>query len=130
MVRCIGLQTVEGLFNYEFTVDNPETLDNKCWHRGLKPETIADIKASISQPAQLDYTALTPLRKPTLKRKIKQLREAGLVLLIGTDSGIPMKFHCQSTWNEMATWVNEFDIPCYGHYSRSHLLAGSNDGSQ
>jgi len=103
--------TVEGLFNYDFTVDNPEKLDNKCWHRGLTPETIADIKASISHPGQLEYTALTPLRKPTLKRKIDQLREAGLVLLVGTDSGIPMKFHCQSTWNEMAAWVNEFDIP-------------------
>lgn len=103
--------TVEGLFNYEFTVDNPEKLDGQCWHRGLTAETIADIKASLKQPGQLAYSALTPLRKPTLKRKISQLREAGLVLLVGTDSGIPMKFHCQSTWNEMAAWVNEFDIP-------------------
>ena len=40
--------------------------------------------------------------------------DAGVVLLIGTDSGIPMKFHCQSTWNELDVWVNEFDIdPMY-----------------
>ncbi|MCK0068922.1 amidohydrolase family protein [Kordiimonas laminariae] len=103
--------TVEGLFNYDLTVDNPEKLDSTCWHRGLEPETIADIKASISNPGQLGYSALTPLRKPTLKKKISQLREAGLVFLVGTDSGIPMKFHCQSTWNEMAAWVYEFDIP-------------------
>ncbi|HHL51935.1 MAG TPA: Xaa-Pro dipeptidase, partial [Flammeovirgaceae bacterium] len=34
--------------------------------------------------------------------------ESGLVLLIGTDSGIPTKFHSQSTWHELDVWVNEF----------------------
>jgi len=93
--------TVEGLWNFDRTVANPEKLDSDCWRRGLKEDTIADIAASIANPGQLGYTRLTPLRKPTLKRKIAQLREAGVVFLVGTDSGIPMKFHCQSTWNEM-----------------------------
>ena len=45
---------------------------------------------------------------------MKQLKDAGVVLLIGTDSGIPMKFHIQSTWNELDVWVNEFGIdPMY-----------------
>ena len=99
--------TVEGLWNYELTVENPERLDSTCWHRGLKADTIADIKDSLRQPGKLGYMQLTPLRKPTLKRKIDQLKESGTVLLIGTDSGIPTKFHCQSTWNEMALWVSE-----------------------
>lgn len=103
--------TVEGLWNYPLTVDNPEKLDTSCWHRGLQPDTIADIRASIQKPGEMAYSALVPLRRPTLKTKIQQLRSAGLVLLVGTDSGIPMKFHCQSTWNEMAAWVEVFDIP-------------------
>ncbi|MBT8448621.1 MAG: amidohydrolase family protein, partial [Gammaproteobacteria bacterium] len=103
--------TVEGLFRYTATVDNHEHLDNTCWHRGLKPDTIADIKQSIQNPGQLGYMQLTPLRKPTLKRKIAQLRDTGVVFLVGTDSGIPMKFHCQSTWNEMDVWVREMNIP-------------------
>jgi imidazolonepropionase-like amidohydrolase len=45
-----------------------------------------------------------------LKKKIAQLRDAGVVFMVGTDSGIPMKFHCQSTWNEMAAWVDVFGI--------------------
>lgn len=102
--------TVEGLWNYELTVDNPEKLDSECWHRGLEPSTIADIKASIQYPGQLGYTQLTPIRKPTLKRKFQQLREAGVVMLVGTDSGIPLKFHCQSTWNEMDVWVNVMNV--------------------
>ncbi|MBT0588182.1 amidohydrolase family protein [Alteromonas oceanisediminis] len=103
--------TVEGLWNYERTVENPEKLDNTCWHRGLQPDTIADIQQSLQKPGQLAYMQLTPLRKPTLRRKIEQLRDAGVVFLTGTDSGIPTKFHCQSTWNELAVWVDELNIP-------------------
>ncbi|MCH7830864.1 MAG: amidohydrolase family protein [Proteobacteria bacterium] len=103
--------TVEGLWNYDQVIANPEHLDNDCWHRGLEPDTIADIKQSIESPKELLYFDLTPKRKPTLINKVTQLREAGVVLLIGTDSGIPMKFHCQSTWNELEVWVNVMDIP-------------------
>jgi imidazolonepropionase-like amidohydrolase len=103
--------TVEGLWNYEYTRDNPEALDNDCWQRGLEPDTIADIEASIQHPDELLYFQLTPKRKPTLKRKFQQLRNAGVVLLVGTDSGIPMKFHCQSTWHELDVWVNVMEVP-------------------
>lgn len=103
--------TVEGLWNYDQVIANPEHLDNDCWQRGLEADTIADIKQSIKSPKELLYFDLTPKRKPTLINKIHQLREAGVVLLIGTDSGIPMKFHCQSTWNELEVWVNVMDIP-------------------
>lgn len=102
--------TVEGLWNYQNTVANPEKLDNNCWHRGLKADTIADIQSSLTNVGQLEYMQLTPLRKPTLKRKIAQLRDAGVVFLVGTDSGIPTKFHCQSTWNELAIWVEQMNI--------------------
>ncbi|MEE2565571.1 amidohydrolase family protein [Hyphobacterium marinum] len=103
--------TIEGLWNYSRTRDNPERLDTDCWHRGLQPDTIADIAASIEHPDQLTYMQLTPLRAPTLRRKFEQLREAGVVLMVGTDSGIPMKFHCQSTWNEIDVWTRELDVP-------------------
>jgi hypothetical protein len=103
--------TVEGLYNYESLRDNPEKLDGDCWHEGLTPEIIEDIRASIRRPGQLSYFQLTPIRRPTLERKVKQLRDAGVVLMVGTDSGIPMKFHCQSTWNELDVWTNEFDFP-------------------
>ncbi len=102
--------TVEGLYNYEYMRDNPERLDNDCWHLGLPQSIIDDIEKSIRHPGRLPYFQLTPSRRPTLEKKVNQLLEAGVVLLIGTDSGIPMKFHCQSTWNELDVWVNEFGI--------------------
>jgi imidazolonepropionase-like amidohydrolase len=98
--------TIEGLLNYEYLRDNPEALDNSSWHEGLTPEIIADIRQSIAHPDRLPYFQLTPARRPTLARKFHQLREAGVVMLIGTDSGIPMKFHSQSTWHELDAWVN------------------------
>ncbi|MGF1464380.1 MAG: amidohydrolase family protein [Maricaulaceae bacterium] len=103
--------TVEGLWNYTYVRENNEHLDKDCWKRGLKPDTIADIQASIQKPERLGYFQITPARQPTLKRKVHQLRDAGVVLLIGTDSGIPLKFHCQSTWNEIDVWTRVMDIP-------------------
>jgi imidazolonepropionase-like amidohydrolase len=106
--------TVEGLFNYEYVRDNPEALDNTSWHLGLPDSVIQDIKQSLKYPGRLNYFGLNPIRKPTLEKKIKQLKNAGVVLLIGTDSGIPMKFHSQSTWNELDVWVNKFGLdPMY-----------------
>ncbi len=100
--------TVEGLYNYEYLRNNPEELDNDSWHLGLPDTIIEDIRQSIRFPGRLSYFQITSMRKPTLQTKFKQLQEAGLVLLVGTDSGIPMKFHSQSTWHELDVWVNEF----------------------
>jgi imidazolonepropionase-like amidohydrolase len=102
--------TVEGLYNYEYIRDNPEQLDDPSWHEGLPQDIIDDIKQSIQHPERLSYFQITPQRRPTLERKFNQLRESGVVLLIGTDSGIPMKFHSQSTWHELDVWVNKFGV--------------------
>jgi imidazolonepropionase-like amidohydrolase len=102
--------TVQGLLNYEYVRDNPEQLDDPSWQVGLPQSIIDDIKGSLKKPGQLGYYQITPLRRPTLARKIAQLNESGVVLLIGTDSGIPMNFHSQTTWRELDAWVNYFGI--------------------
>lgn len=102
--------TVEGLYNYEDLRDNPEKLDDPSWHLDLPDSVINDIRKSIQYPGQLSYFQLTPIRKPTLETKFRQLQKAGVVMLIGTDSGIPMKFHSQSTWNELDVWVRVFGV--------------------
>jgi imidazolonepropionase-like amidohydrolase len=102
--------TVEGLLNYEYLRDNPEKLDDPSWHEGLPQEIIDDIRQSFRHPDRLSYFQLTAARRPTLKRKFTQLRESGVVMLVGTDSGIPMKFHSQSTWNELDAWVTVMGV--------------------
>ena len=102
--------TIEGLLNYEYIRDNPEQLDDPSWHDGLPDDIIADIAASIKYPDRLSYFQITPLRRPTLSHKFQQLSESGVVLLIGTDSGIPMNFHSQSTWRELDAWVHDLGV--------------------
>ena len=102
--------TIEGLYNYEELRDNPEKLDYPSWHLGLPDSVIKDIKASIMHPGEMSYFQLTPIRKPTLETKFRQLQKSGVVMLIGTDSGIPMKFHSQSTWNELDVWVRVYGV--------------------
>jgi imidazolonepropionase-like amidohydrolase len=102
--------TIEGLLNYEYFRDNREVLDDPSWQEGLPAAVVADIKKSLEHPDRLPYFQLTAARRPTLARKFKQLREAGVVQLIGTDSGIPMNFHTHSTWRELDAWVNMLGV--------------------
>ena len=90
---------------------NHEFIDGTDWHVGLTPAIVDDIRQSLAHPERIGYFQQTPQRWPTLQRKFQQLRESGVLLLIGTDSGIPMKFHSGSTWNELDVWVNKLGVP-------------------
>ena len=104
--------TIEPLLLFQETRDDfPERLDDPRWQAGLPPEVVKDVRESLAHPDRLDYFRWVPGRRPTLKRKFEQLRQSGVVLLIGTDSGIPMNFHSDSTWREIDTWVNVFGVP-------------------
>jgi imidazolonepropionase-like amidohydrolase len=102
--------TIEGLLNYEYLRDNPEALDDPAWQADLPANVVADIKKSLEHVDRLPYFQLTAARRPTLAHKFKQLREAGVVQLIGTDSGIPMNFHTHSTWRELDAWVSVLGV--------------------
>ncbi len=119
--------TIEGLFNYEYVRDNPEHIDDTAWHEGLPKDIVDDIRKSVEHPERLDYFRATPSRRPTLARKFQQLREAGVTLLIGTDSGIPMKFHSGSTWRELDAWVNLLGVDADDDDPRGDVLAGRGD---
>lgn len=104
--------TIGPLLLYQETRDDfPERLDDPRWQVGLPPEVVKDIRASLAHPDRLDYFRFVSGRRPTLKRKFEQLRQSGVTLLIGTDSGVPLNFHSDSTWREIDTWVNYFGVP-------------------
>jgi imidazolonepropionase-like amidohydrolase len=102
--------TIEGFFNYEYNVSNPLHIEDTAWQAGVPADIVADIKQSLKNPGWLAYYQITPLRAKTSAAKFAQLQKAGVVLLIGTDSGIPMKFHNQSTWRELDIWVNKLGV--------------------
>jgi imidazolonepropionase-like amidohydrolase len=85
-------------------------LDDPAWQLDLPADIVADIKSSIRHPGQLSYFQSMPLRRPTLDTKFHQLQHSGVVMLIGTDSGVPMNFHSGSTWRELDTWVSKLGV--------------------
>lgn len=98
--------TIEGLFLSEYTADVfPERLNDPRWQEGLAPDIVRDIRSSLQNIAGLPYFQLVRRRIPTLANKFRQLRETGVTLLVGTDSGIPGNFHTDSTWRELSAWV-------------------------
>ncbi len=102
--------TIEGFLNYELLVENPEQLDDPAAYDGVPADIAEDIKKSVAHPNQLAYYQITPARAKTVRNKFKQLQESGVVMLIGTDSGIPMKFHNSSTWHELDAWTNKLGV--------------------
>ncbi|MFQ5743966.1 MAG: amidohydrolase family protein [Acidobacteriota bacterium] len=102
--------TITPLLLYEYTRDNPERIDDPAWRQGLPEEIVDDIRASLEHLERLEYYQLMPRRRPTLKRKFDQLRRAGVVMMVGTDSGVPLTFHSDSTWRELDYWVNRFGV--------------------
>ena len=98
--------TIEGLFLADYTARVfPDRLDDPRWQADIPKDIAADIRRSLRNITSLDYFTLTFRRLPTLGNKFRQLRETGVTLLIGTDSGIPGNFHTDSTWRELDTWV-------------------------
>ena len=98
--------TVEGLFLAQYTADTfPERLDDPRWQEGLAPDIVKDIRDSLRNLPGLPYFTLVRRRIPTLANKFRQLRETGVTLLVGTDSGVPGNFHTDSTWRELDAWV-------------------------
>ena len=98
--------TIQVLWNFEYYRDYKEHLDDPSWKVGLPDSIVQDIAESIRQPNRLSYFQIMPYRRPTLRKKFEQLQNTGVVMMIGTDSGVPMTFHSQSTWNELDVWVN------------------------
>jgi imidazolonepropionase-like amidohydrolase len=99
--------TIEGLFLSAYTADVfPGRLDDPRWQKDLAPDIVADIRASLRNITGLPYFQLVRRRLPTLAAKFKQLRETGVTMMVGTDSGIPGNFHTDSTWRELQAWVD------------------------
>ncbi|MGH9863604.1 MAG: amidohydrolase family protein [Candidatus Acidiferrales bacterium] len=98
--------TIEGLYLYPYTVDEfPERLDDPRLKADLPPDIYEDVRRSLDHPERMAYFTLVRRRVPTLANKFNQMRSTGVTLVTGTDSGIPMNFHFDSTWRELDTFV-------------------------
>ncbi|MEO7510216.1 MAG: amidohydrolase family protein [Gemmatimonadaceae bacterium] len=83
----------------------PERVDDPAWREFMPNDMAEEVHRSLRNIPHLPYYALFPSRLPLLPVKFRQLREAGVRLMIGTDAGIPAMFHNDATWREMVKWV-------------------------
>jgi imidazolonepropionase-like amidohydrolase len=98
--------TIEGLYLYPYTVDEfPERLDAPRLKADLPADIYEDVRRSLDHPERMAYYTVIRRRVPTLAAKFNQMRSTGVTLITGTDSGIPMNFHFDSTWRELDTFV-------------------------
>src|SRR4029450_3937530 len=93
--------------------------------RGLPGDAVSDVRQSLR-----DFPAFLRKRpnqvaddEAVYKRKFFQLRDAGVELLVGTDSGNPGHFHPYATWLDLDAWVNHFGIAPKEALTRATLLA-------
>jgi hypothetical protein len=103
--------------------DNPEVLDAPANYAGLPPLIAADVRKAV--------TGYRPQGAPrdAIVRKVKQLTDAGVQLLVGTDGGLAGAFHGQSTWQEMEAWVRVLGIDPMETIRRASALAAQAVGA-
>ncbi|HUG42459.1 MAG TPA: amidohydrolase family protein [Longimicrobiales bacterium] len=95
---------------YDVTDDFPERLDDPRLRQDLPADVYSDVRQSLEFRSRLGYFRTKRERSPTFGDKIRQAYDSGVRLLVGTDSGTPMNFHYESTWQEM-DWFVRFGIP-------------------
>lgn len=80
--------------------EDREVLDDPENYLGLPAPVIADIQNSLE-----NYNP-NPASSAILLRKFRQLQDAGVTFLVGTDGGLAGNPHAQAIWLEMSAWVN------------------------
>lgn len=94
---------------YNITEAFPARLDNVRLQRDLPNDVYQDVRQSTAFFSRLNYFAGRASNRHHAA-KIKQLHDAGARILVGTDSGTPMNFHYESTWQEMDLLV-QYGLP-------------------
>ncbi len=95
---------------YDITTEYPERLDNQQLRADLPPDLYQDVRESLNHFSRLNYFSGAKNANARHAAKVMQLYENGVRMVVGTDSGTPMNFHYESTWQEMDLFVR-YGIP-------------------
>lgn len=87
--------------------EDAEFLDSPKNFIGLPPDMVNEIRAALD--------ALNPPRPPedllgTLRRKLSQLREAGVTFVSGSDEGTFGQTPSDALWRDLDAWVRDFGL--------------------
>ncbi len=93
-------------------IEWPEWRNDPRARQLTPPDLWAEIRGSIDHMDRLPYFARS--YRPSLVaqhgKSVKALYDAGVRLVLGTDSGTPGNYHVDSTWRQMNLYV-QFGIP-------------------
>jgi imidazolonepropionase-like amidohydrolase len=98
---------ISGILNYEDLRRNPEPLDDPAAVAGLPPLVAADLLASLQQLGRLTWYDMPASRAATLCSRLRQLKDARVRLVLGSDSGAPAHLHTRAAWQEIDYWVRD-----------------------
>lgn len=85
---------------YNITEAYPARLDNPQLKKDLPAAVYQDVRGSLDFFSRLNYFAGRASNRHHAN-KIMQIYDGGGRVVVGTDSGTPMNFHYESTWQEM-----------------------------
>lgn len=94
---------------YQITEQTPQRLDDQRLRNDLPADIYEDVRASLEDISSLNYFANADANR-FHGPKIMQGFDAGVRILVGTDSGTPMNFHYESTWQDMDLLV-QYGMP-------------------
>jgi imidazolonepropionase-like amidohydrolase len=89
-----------------YYASNRELADDPSGYRGLPQNIVDEMHKAVAnwQPKTAANTA------QIIQRKVGQLRDAGVEIIIGTDGGLMGNFHSQALWQEMDAWVRDLGL--------------------
>jgi len=102
---------ISALLNFESLRDNPEPLDDAAATAVLPPLVRADILASLADPGRSDWWEMPATQARGQCTRLRQLDEAKLRLVLGSDAGVPGHLHSRATWQEIDFWVRSCGLP-------------------
>lgn len=92
------------------TLKWPDWKDNQRARLTTPPDLWADIRRSMAHPEWLNYFGGAVRDMSDQGAKFKQLWDAGVRVLVGTDGGTPLNFQTDAVWQEMELMVR-YGVP-------------------
>lgn len=102
---------ISALLNFESLRVNAEPLDDPRTIEQLPPLVATDILGSLSNLDRVTAFEMPAVKSLTLCTKLRQLEDAKLILLLGSDAGAPGHLHSRATWQEIDFWVRRCGVP-------------------
>ncbi|MBX3702167.1 MAG: amidohydrolase family protein [Steroidobacteraceae bacterium] len=102
---------ISALLNFESLRENAEPLDDPRATDLMPPLVAADVLGSLANPDRVTWFEMPASKARSMCAKLHQLDEAKVMLLIGSDAGVPGHLHSRATWQELDFWVRECGFP-------------------